>query len=122
MKGDRGSATVLVLALAALLVLVALLLSALGAVAVTRHRAASTADLAALAAADVALQGPAVACAAAARAAARGRAELATCRVDGDVVEVVVVQRPGGPLGRLGAARAIARAGPGDPPGTLRER
>jgi len=118
--GERGSATVLVLAMAALLALVAVLLSALGAVAVTRHRAASTADLAALAAADVAVRGADVACAAAARAAVRGAAELQDCRVDGDVVEVVVVQRPGGVLGRLGAARAVARAGPGGSEGEAR--
>jgi secretion/DNA translocation related TadE-like protein len=98
--------------MAGLVVLVALLLAGLGAVAVTRHRAASAADLAALAAADVALQGPEVACAAAARAAQRGATALTACRLDGDIVEVVVVLRPGGVLGRLGEARAVARAGP----------
>lgn len=112
MSGDRGSATVLVLAMAGLVVLVGLLLAGLGAVAVTRHRAASAADLAALAAADVALQGPDAACAAAARVAERGATVLTACRLGDDVVEVVVVLRPGGVLGRLGEARAVARAGP----------
>ncbi len=108
----------LVLALAALLVLVTLLLAGLGGVAVTRHRAAAAADLAALAGADVALQGADVACAAAAHAARRGAAQLAECRLEGDVVEVAVLLRPGGALGRLGQARAVARAGPGVPAGT----
>ena len=117
MSADRGSATVLVLAVAGLLVLVAVLLAGLGGVAVTRHRAAAAADLAALAGADAALQGPDAACAAAGRAARRGDAELAACQLDGDVVEVAVLLRPGGVLGRLGQARAVARAGPGAPAG-----
>ena len=117
-SGERGSATVLMLAMSALLVLVALLLAGLGGAAVTRHRAASAADLAALAGADVALQGPDAVCATAARAARHAAAELAACRLDGDVVEVVVTLRPGGVLGRLGEARAVARAGPWATAGT----
>jgi secretion/DNA translocation related TadE-like protein len=117
-RDDRGSATVLVLALAGLLVLVGLLLTALAAVAVTRHRAASTADLAALAAADLVLEGPDVACSAAARVTVRDRAELSSCHLEGDVVEVAVALRPGGVLGTFGAARAVARAGPSATAGT----
>jgi secretion/DNA translocation related TadE-like protein len=84
----------------------------LGAVAVARQRAASAADLSALAAAGAALDGPAAACARAARLADRVGAELSSCRLDGDVATVVAQVRPSGPLARLGAASARARAGP----------
>ena len=105
-------AAVLVLALAALLTVCALLATTLGAVAVLRQRAASAADLSALAAAGAALSGQDAACARAAGLAARVGAELAFCRLDGDVAEVLVRLQPDGPLGRLGAASARARAGP----------
>lgn len=113
-RGDRGSGTVLVLCLAAVLTATTAVLVALGAAAVTRHRAASAADLAALAAADRVLEGEAVACAAAERTLTGLGAAVTSCRVDGDRATVVVSVRPGGPLGRLGAARAVARAGPGE--------
>jgi secretion/DNA translocation related TadE-like protein len=115
-RGDRGSGTVLVLGLASVLTLVAMLLVALASVGVARHRAASAADLAALAAADRSLSGEAAACAAAARAAAAVAAELGTCRLLGDVAEVEALVRPPGPLGALGEARSRARAGPGERP------
>jgi secretion/DNA translocation related TadE-like protein len=111
-RGDRGSATVLVLSLASVLVLLSAVTAALGAVAVTRHRAASAADLAALAAADRALDGVGQACAAAARVTLAVAAELESCRLRGEVAEVVVAVRPPGRLGELGRARARARAGP----------
>jgi secretion/DNA translocation related TadE-like protein len=120
-RSDRGSASLLVLSLAGVLALVAMLAVAAGSVAVARHRAASAADLAALAGADRSLQGPGPVCAAATRAAERVAAELTACRLAGDVVEVVVTVRPPGPLGALGSARAVARAGPTAPrPGTNR--
>jgi secretion/DNA translocation related TadE-like protein len=109
---DTGSGTVLVLALAAVLALVGTLLAGVAAVAVARHRAASAADLAALAAADRALAGRVPACAAARRAAAAVAAGLLSCRLDRDVADVVVVLRPPGPLGGLGQATSRARAGP----------
>lgn len=114
-RGDSGSATVVVLGLAAVLAVVASVAVAVAAVAVARHRAASAADLAALAAADRSLRGHAVACAAAARAATKGSAVLRRCSVDGDVVLVVAGVRPPGVLGRFGEVRAAARAGPGSP-------
>jgi secretion/DNA translocation related TadE-like protein len=103
---------VLVLSCAAVLALLGGLAASVGAVAVARHRAASAADLAALAAADRALDGEPDACAAAARAAAAVDAVLETCRITGDVSDVVVAVRPPGALGSWGVARSHSRAGP----------
>ena len=109
---DAGSGSVLVLTLTAVLLLVGVVTTSLGAVAVARQRAASAADLSALAAAGQALEGAAASCARAAEIARRVEAELTACTLDGDVVDVVAEVRPPGPLGRLGTARARARAGP----------
>lgn len=110
--GDRGAGAVLVLAVAALLTLVGGTASAVAAVAVARQRAAAVADLAALAAAQHALQGRGVACAWAARVAAADGGTLLDCTLTGDVVAVTAQVRPPGPLGRLGSATSRARAGP----------
>lgn len=99
--------------MASVLVLVGVAVAALGAVAVARQRAASVADLAALAAAARVLDGQAVACARAARVAERGGGRLTGCVVAGDQVLVTAQVRPPGPLGDLGPATARARAGPG---------
>lgn len=112
MTDDRGSASVLVLALASVLALVAALVAGAGAVAIARHRAASAADLAALAAADRALDGPAAACSAAGRAVAAVSASLDRCVLEDDVADVVVSVRPGGAIGSWGVARSHSRAGP----------
>lgn len=109
---DDGVATVLVLGLASVLVLLGCVTAALGAVTVARQRAASAADLSALAAAEVVFDGPAVACRRASALAHRVGAELSACTVDGDEVDVLVAVRPPGVVGRLGAASARARAGP----------
>lgn len=111
-RDDRGAGAVLVLGLAALLALVAATAAALTAVGVARQRAAAVADLAALAAAQHALDGPAVACGWAGRTTAVDAGRLLRCRLDGDVAEVWVEIRPPGPLGRLGTATSRARAGP----------
>ena len=110
---DSGSATVLVLALCAVLVVFATVLVAVASVAVTRHRAAQAADSAALAAATRALSGAEQACAAAGELARASAAILLTCRLEGDRADVLVEVRPQGWLGRFGAARGRARAGPG---------
>lgn len=115
---DRGAGAVLVLGMAALLALIASTATALVAVAVVRQRAAAVADLAALAAAQHALEGPVVACGWAGRTTAADAGRLVSCRLDGDVAEVTVEVRPPGPLGELGAARSRARAGPA--PGAAR--
>jgi len=109
---DAGVAAVLVLALSAVLALVGSVTVTLAAVAVARQRAASVADLAALAAAQASLRGPAEACAQAARVAMLSDASLRSCSLEGDVAVVVAEVRPPGVLGGLGSASARARAGP----------
>ena len=116
-RGQAGSAAVLVLAACSVLVLLGAVAAALAAVGVARHRAASAADLAALAAADRALQGERSACDRARRAATAVGAEVAACRLDGDDAVVTVRVEPTGRLAALGAASATARAGPRRPRG-----
>ncbi|MEX2289944.1 MAG: Rv3654c family TadE-like protein, partial [Mycobacteriales bacterium] len=111
--GDHGAVVVLVIALGAVLALAGMTASALAAGAVTRQRAAAVADLAALAAAQHALEGPAQACAWATRIALADGGIVRRCTLSGDVAEVVAEVRPPGPLGRLGSATSVARAGPG---------
>ena len=113
MKRDEGFVTVAVVGLATALALIASLVVALGAVAVARHQAASAADLAALAGAQHALEGQAVACAAATAVARAQGARLASCALTGLDVRLVAVVRPEGRLGEMGEARATAVAGPG---------
>lgn len=110
-RGERGSGTVLVLALVMLVGLLLAVAALFVGVTAARHRAGAAADLSALAAAAV---HPAPeACATAARVAAANAGRIGECRVsaDGSVLVTVVVavtpRWPGGP------ARASARAGPG---------
>jgi secretion/DNA translocation related TadE-like protein len=103
---------VLVLSCASVLALLGMTTTAVATVAVARQRAASVADLAALAAAGRALDGPAAACRRAAVIAERSAAVVVSCGLSGDVADLVVSVRPAGPLGRLGAATGQARAGP----------
>jgi secretion/DNA translocation related TadE-like protein len=114
--GDAGVAAVLILALASVLTLVGAGSASLAAVAVARQRAAAVADLSALAAAERALSGQTAACGRAARVAEQAAARLLSCTLTGDIADVVAQVRPPGPLGRLGAAAARARAGPGNLP------
>jgi secretion/DNA translocation related TadE-like protein len=102
----------MVLGLAAVLLLCGAVATALAAVAVARHRAASAADLSALAAAAAVLEGPDVACMRARQLAAEVGALVSSCSLDGDRVEVVAQVRPAGALGGHGAAKARAAAGP----------
>ena len=118
--GDAGAASVLVLALASVLALIACVLVALAVAGTSRHRAAVAADLGALAAAGRALQGPAAACALADQIVRAQGGQLTGCWVDGEISEIEVSVRPGGTVGMLGAARGRARAGPAGalrPPG-----
>ncbi|TYP84770.1 Rv3654c family TadE-like protein [Blastococcus xanthinilyticus] len=117
-RDERGSATVWVLALSAVLALVAAAGVLAGAAAVARHRAAGAADLAALAAAGRAVLGDPAACAVAAETATANGAELTGCAVgEGSVVDVTVEVPVR--LGRLGVhtAHGRARAGPAPAPG-----
>ncbi|HWH29220.1 MAG TPA: Rv3654c family TadE-like protein [Mycobacteriales bacterium] len=111
-RPDAGSATVLVLGLTLVVLLAGIVAAGLGAVAVARHRAASAADLAALAVAARASHGQVTACAAGGRVAARAGAALTSCRLEGWEAVVVAAVRPPGPVGALGVARVPARAGP----------
>ncbi|MFC0464923.1 Rv3654c family TadE-like protein [Kineococcus gynurae] len=116
---DAGSGSALVLGITALALGAALTVAGLGAATTARHRATAAADLAALAAADVALGrspgGPATACGRAGEVATAGSARLVGCRVsvvDGSpVVDVSTAVDLPGALHGLGPARASARAG-----------
>lgn len=117
--GDDGSGTVLAVGLVAVLAMLVLATTTLGAAVVARHRAATAADLAALAAADRTTgraSGPA--CLAAREVAATNNAALTGCTVDpdGSVTVTVQVSLPGS-LRRLGSASARARAGRPPSPG-----
>lgn len=111
--GERGSATVWSLGVVA--VLLALFTAGLLLVqaVVLRHRAGAAADLAALAAADHALDGRERACALAAKVATAQGARLAGCTVTGEVADVVaevhgvrIRSRAGPPLPAPGATSA----------------
>lgn len=121
--GDRGSATVLVLALCAVLLCAAGAAIAVAQLAIVRQRAATAADLAVLAGAREALWGAEGACARAADVADAGRARMDDCRLDG-LDLLVEVSLPAPPLvaqaARLAGQRAprvsaAARAGPPAP-------
>ena len=118
---DAGSASVWTVALAAVVWVSAASTLLAGAGVIARHRAASAADLAALAAAQVAVRSrgsPTSAieapCNAAERIAAHNGAQVTGCAVSGQVVDVTVrVATPS--LRYLGVASVSgrARAGPG---------
>lgn len=112
--GDRGVASVWTAVAVAVLMVVVGTVFWLGAAAVVRHRAANTADLAALAAAAYADRGAGVACAKARWVIERMGAEPRGCRLEGLDAFVRVALVPEGFLGRFGVARARARAGPVD--------
>jgi secretion/DNA translocation related TadE-like protein len=110
---ERGSATVWVLALSAVLAVLATAVVLVGAAAVARHRATAAADLAALAAAGRAVLGEPDGCELAAQVARANAARLVACSIDASAVVEVRVSVPVR-LGRLGvhAASARSRAGP----------
>jgi secretion/DNA translocation related TadE-like protein len=116
--GERGSATVWMLALSGVLATIGLAAVLVGAAVVARHRATGAADLAALAAAGRAVNGHVDGCARAATVADANAAVLTACTVGADVVVQVEVSVPVrlGPLG-LHSATARARAGPVAPDG-----
>jgi secretion/DNA translocation related TadE-like protein len=112
---DRGSATIWLTALAALLVGACWAALAIGQAVVARHRASAAADLAALAAVSQAADGPGRGCAAAARVASAQRASVTRCVLGRDSVTVLVqvpIRGPLLPLSPLVGALAEARAGP----------
>jgi secretion/DNA translocation related TadE-like protein len=111
-RGDRGAATIVVLAVGLVLLGLGVAGAAVGAARVARHEARTAADLGALAGAMRVLEGPDAACARAGELVSRNGGRLAECTVDGldlvVAVEVDVTPLPG--LTRT--ARAAARAGP----------
>lgn len=111
--GERGSASVWVLALSGLLALIAAATVLVGAAVLARHRATAAADLAALAAAGRAVLGDPAACSVGERVAQQNSAELIGCAVSAGAIVDVTVRVPVH-LGRLGvfSATAAARAGP----------
>jgi len=111
-RDQRGAATLLAVALLAVLLLVGAALGVVAAMVWAHRTAQSAADLSALAGAT-GLQEGADACAAAGRIAAANHADLTSCRVQGE--EVVVEVGVGGPrwLGQRADLSARARAGPG---------
>ena len=116
---DEGSGTVHGLTLAAVLctLLIALLLVAQAGIAT--HRAAKAADLAALAAADVARGlSPGIPCETAQAVARENGADAVECAVvapENTTVDVTATIALPPPLTPLGPARGVSRAGP--PPG-----
>lgn len=110
--GERGGATVCLLAVGLVFVVVGLFGAAVGGARTARQQARVAADLGALAGAGQALQGEPAACGRAAEIAAANGGSLLACRLDGlDVLvtaEVTVIPLPG--LSRV--ATATARAGP----------
>jgi secretion/DNA translocation related TadE-like protein len=111
-RGERGSATLLVVAMAGVLVLLGAALAVVAAMVVDHRTAQAAADLAALAGARGAGAGG-DACAAAARVAAADGARLTGCVVTGRDVEVQV-EVPGPHwLGQIADLGARSRAGPG---------
>jgi secretion/DNA translocation related TadE-like protein len=112
MTPDRGSGSIWLLAMAALLTVAAFLAAAVAGAITVRHRAAAAADLAALAAAGTAAAGR-PACPMADRVAHANGATLTECHVDGLVVNVTTTVTPSGWLGGFGISSVrSARAGP----------
>lgn len=105
---DRGAATVWVVGGLAVLMVVMTAVLWLGAAVVARHRAEGAADLAALAAAVVAVNGEQRACEEARWVVEQMGAVLRSCRLSGwdALVEADVA------FGLFGSAAARARAGP----------
>lgn len=90
---DSGAATLLAVAVMLLTVVAGAVSVGLGELVAARAQASSAADLAALAGAAAIGEGPAPACGAARRAAARNDTTLITCDVTGFDVEVTVRRR-----------------------------
>ena len=110
-RGERGSATLMVLAVTGLLMFVGLGLSGVAAIVLTQRSAQAAADLAALAGASAAVAGTDP-CDAAAAIAEANAATLAHCRIAGQVVTVAVTADGPQLTDRRYDVTAEARAGP----------
>ena len=108
---ERGSASLVAVAMIAVLLAITVGASYVGSAVIARHRAQAAADLAA----NVAFSAPtAAACARASAVAHAMRNVLAGCVVDGIDVVVTVDARVALALAGADSAHASARAGPGD--------
>jgi secretion/DNA translocation related TadE-like protein len=112
---DTGAATIWTALAVAALTTVATLSIWLVAATITRHRAEAAADLAALAAASHAAEGPVRACEHAKWIADRMGVTLLTCRWQ-QLDALVEVRAPSGGMAGLVEAAAHARAGPTNQP------
>ncbi|AUI62186.1 Rv3654c family TadE-like protein [Amycolatopsis sp. BJA-103] len=115
-RDDRGVATVWTASIVAALICAAALTFWIGAAVTTRHHTEAAADLAALAAASYATDGPGAACERARLVAVRMAVTLLTCRWERGDALVEVRSEESGHLASLGRAEARARAGPVDRP------
>lgn len=105
MRDDRGSATLIAVAMMAVLMAVTVGGFYIGSAVIARHRAQAAADLAALAAAGALPAGADAACGRASVIANGMGVDVVDCTVQALDVVVTVVAGP---------ARAAARAGPAD--------
>jgi len=117
-REDRGSASILLLAVGLFLVAAGLAGAAIGSARVARHSARNAADLGALAGAPRAIFGPDVACTRAARFVAANGGRMTACTVTGleIIVRAEITVRP--LPGLVRHATASARAGPVQAPAT----
>ncbi|WP_037318458.1 Rv3654c family TadE-like protein [Amycolatopsis orientalis] len=113
---DRGVATAWTASILAVLISVAAFTFWIGAAVATRHHTEAAADLAALAAASHAADGPAAACERARQVTVRMSVTLLTCRWERGDALVEVRSAVPGRLADIGQAEARARAGPVDRP------
>jgi secretion/DNA translocation related TadE-like protein len=110
--GDRGAASLFLLAIGRVFVAAGVAGAAVGAARVGRHEARTAADLGALAGAAHAIEGEAAACTQATQVVVANEARVTSCEVDGMEiivrVDVTVTPLPG----LVRHATAAARAGP----------
>jgi secretion/DNA translocation related TadE-like protein len=116
-RGDRGSASIWILAAGALVVAIGVTALTAGAAVIARHQAQNAADLGALAGAARAELEPDQACAVAAAVVTANQATMGSCRVVGfDVTVMAEVPVEGVPTAigsaAIGPAEATSRAGP----------
>lgn len=109
---DRGSASLLVLWVACLVWWLGVGSAYVASAMTARHRAAATADLAALAAADRAFYGPVAACRSAREVALAMAGRVERCSVNGLVADVTVLVQPVLRVPGESAVTVRARAGP----------
>lgn len=109
--GDRGAASIFVLAVGLVMVVAGSSGAAVGAARAARHEARTAADLGALAGAMRAVEGGAAACARAAEVVGANGSRMTSCRLEGLEIVVEVSRQIRLPAYR-GHAGAVARAGP----------